>query len=138
MKIVKKETETGKYIKVEASAQDLIEADLMASFTRNQLYPSGYQLVQQGRVLNYLNNLLVTAAVEDGDMMLLAGTKPQFKVIGEPEKFAEFHFFYPRQGKKAVKSGSEDFEADYRTPFGNNLEQPDGWDYTTVKSDAKK
>lgn len=135
MKISKNETDKGMHVIVTASVEDMYEADLMKSFTRNQLFSSGFQDIQSGRLTNYFNNLLVTSAVEDGDMILLSAETPKYRIIGDNDKFAEFHFFFPRAGKGVIKSGSDDYEVDYKTPFGNNLQQPDGWDYSTMKSD---
>lgn len=135
MKISKNPTDKGTHVVVTASVEDMYNADLMKSFTRNQLYPSGYQDIQSGRLMNYFSNLLVTSAVEDGDMVLLSAEPAKYRIIGDNDKFAEFHFFFPRAGKNVIKSGSEDLEIDYKTPFGSNLKQPDGWDYKSMKSD---
>lgn len=137
MEVKKTDLDNGLHVVITASMEDMIEADLMPSFTRNQLFPSGFQLIQSGRVINYLNNMVVKSALDDGEMILLAAAPPQYRIFGESKKFAEFHLFYPRAGKGVIKSGSEDFEPDYKTPFGNKLQQPDGWDHTTMKSDKK-
>jgi hypothetical protein len=135
MKISKKQTEKGLYVVITASIEDMYEADLMKSFTRNQIFSSGFQDIQSGRLINYFNNLLVTSAINDGDMVLLSAESPKYRIIGDNDKFVEFHFFYPRAGKNTIKSGSDDFKPNYQTPFGNRVEQPDGWDYSRMKSD---
>jgi hypothetical protein len=134
MKISKNYTDKGIHVIVTASIKDMYNADLMRSITINQLYPSGYQYIQSGRLMNYFSNLLITSAIEDGDMMLLSSERPKYRIIGDDDNFAEFHFFFPRAGKNVIKSGSEDLDIDYKTPFGSNLKQPDGWDYKSMKS----
>lgn len=104
MDLKKQQTDKGYVITMKMSKQDLVENDLMTSFSLNRLHQ--YELIRRGKFDNFVNNYLIANFYDKENEYALPGQqRPLYQIKGESDNFIEVTAFFPKNN--ITKSSDE-------------------------------